>query len=104
MNTVEILTKAKQLIADPLNWTQGDYTEERDDRTCYCALGAIGKVVGCNWWGDVHNGQPAKLLKTVVSGDLKEGETFAPYNDSHTHSEVMEAFDKAIALAQACGE
>ena len=103
MNTVEILTKAKQLIQDPANWTQGDWTEERDDHTCYCALGAIGKVVGCGW-GDVHNGQPAKLLKTVVSGDLRANETFAPYNDSHTHSEVMEAFDKAIALAQASGE
>lgn len=104
MNTVEILTKAKQLIADPLNWTQGTYTEERDGNTCYCALGAIGKVTGSVWFDGVTNYHASKVLRSVVAGELKEGFTFAPYNDSHTHSEVMEAFDKAIALAQASGE
>lgn len=100
MNTVEILIKAKELIQDPANWMQGDYTEERDGHTCYCALGAIGKVIGADWWSAVFNTQASKILQAVVSADIKEGETFAPYNDSHTHSEVMEAFDKAIERAK----
>lgn len=100
MNTVEILIKAKELIQDPANWMQGDYTEERDGHTCYCALGAIGTVIKADNWTEVHDGQPAKLLRQVVGDDIPANHTFAPYNDSHTHSEVMEAFDKAIALAK----
>lgn len=102
MKTVEVLTAAKELIKDPANWFQGDYTKELEDgNTCYCALGAIGKVIGADWWVAVHNNEAHTLLKEVVAVDIKTGETFAPYNDSHTHSEVMEAFDKAIELAKA---
>lgn len=100
MKTSEILVSARALIANPLHWMQGDYIKEAENEpTCYCSLGAIGKVVGCYWYGDVLNGMPAKLLARVVEGEIPTDCTFAPYNDSHTHTEVLAAFDKAIALA-----
>lgn len=99
MKTSEILTKAKQLIATPDTWLQGDYSTERDGVTCYCALGAIGQVMGAAWYGDVHAHKSANLLRDIVKDEVGE-QTFAPYNDSHTHDEVMAVFEKAIYLAR----
>lgn len=107
MKTSEILIKAKELIANPVYWTQGDYSKEVNGVTCFCSLGAIGQVLfkdldsGVTWYGEVTGTQAADLLKAVVGCEIRTGETFAPYNDSHTHDEVMEAFDKAIDLAKA---
>jgi len=100
MKTSEILVNARALIANPLHWMQGDYIKEAENEpTCYCSLGAIGKVVGVDWYGEVNNMMAAKLLARVVEGEIPADHTFAPYNDSHTHTEVLVAFDKAIALA-----
>jgi hypothetical protein len=108
MKTSEILIKAKELIANPVYWTQGDYEKKNVDGTqCYCSLGAIGQVlfkypnIGVTEYGEVSVTQAAELLKAAVGREVHKHETFAPYNDSHTHSEVMEAFDKAIHLAKA---
>lgn len=105
MKVSEVLTEAKALIVDPANWMQGDYTEVREGRTCFCSLGAIATVMmsypesGVTWFGESTATPAARALRSVVGSSVQMHETFAPYNDSHTHSEVMEAFDKAIALA-----
>lgn len=103
MNTYETLVAAKELINDPENWMQGDYT---NGKGCYCALGAIAVSAGLTQFRS--SGHPASLLlREVVESQVKTSETqyetFAAYNDNHTHSEVMEAFDKAIALAKERG-
>lgn len=106
MNTVEVLTKAKEIISDPSNWIKKDYT---NGRGCFCALGAIAQAYkgdnGFVYYGDSSGTPAGQLLKTVVKSELtaqgySESVTFAPYNDTHTHAEVMAAFDKAIYLAQ----
>jgi len=105
MKTSEVLIQAKALIATPEQWTQGDYEKVVNGKPCYCSLGAIGQVSfsnpdsGVTWYGEVGGTQAAKLLRQVVLHDLPPDHTFAPYNDSHTHAEVMEAFNKAIYLA-----
>lgn len=106
MNTVDVLVKAKQLIQDPLNWIQGNYTKMIDGRQCFCSLGAIARAATPDgepvvWFGESVDTQVARLLLQVVGNAVLEGHTFAAYNDNHTHSEVMEAFDKAIELAKA---
>lgn len=102
MKTVDVLMKAKEIIQDPSNWMQGDYSNP--ERTCFCSLGAIAEALGlCDeHHSDQHIDQhPAsKLLHKVVGADLDSVYTFAKYNDSHTHAEVMQAFDKAIELAK----
>ena len=102
MKTSEVLKQAKALIVNPENWMQGDYT---NNEGCFCSLGAIAKVSLVDWM--YAGNQPAtKLLRQVVNTEMKaEGFSpdvnFAQYNDTRTHTEVMEAFDKAITLAQA---
>ena len=106
MKTSEILIMAKERIVNPLHWIQGDYTKEVDGVSCFCSLGAIASVLfqdpdsGVLWYGDAISTTAAKLLRDVVVSELTMDQTFAPYNDNHTHSEVMEAFDKAIHLAK----
>lgn len=97
MKTLDVLVKAKEIIQEPANWIQGDYSN--DERTCFCSLGAIAQVMGVDEMISAY--QPAsKLLLEVVSSEIPAGRNFAAYNDEHTHAEVMEAFDKAIELAK----
>lgn len=99
MKTSEVLTKAKTLIENPENWMQGDYT---DGKGCFCSLGAIAEWEVGFWKGE---SKAASVLLEVVSGSgLLPHDTFAVYNDRSTHAEVMEAFDKAIALSLSRGE
>ena len=96
MNTYETLIAAKELIKDPENWMQGDYT---NGKGCYCALGSLIEVAGVG----SHYEKAQFLLVEVVERELEVGETFSVYNDNHDHRKVMEAFDKAIALAKERG-
>lgn len=97
MKTLDVLIEAKKLIQNPENWIQGDYSNEQ--RTCFCSLGAIAKVESVENW-DSDSRPAALLLRAVVADQLSKSYNFAGYNDTHTHSEVMEAFDKAIELAK----
>lgn len=108
MKTSQILTEAKALIINPENWMQKDYT---DGEGCFCSLGAIASVMGydLNVAGtsfDVE--RKADILKEVVKehNHFKRfpNQNFAGYNDAVTHTEVMDAFDKAIALAISRGD
>lgn len=104
MKTSEVLTKAKALIENPENWIQGDYSSKSG--TCFCSFGAVAKVLNvCNF--SSHVDHHAFALKEVVQDSEKfetPSENFAAYNDRSTHAEVMEAFDKAIALSISRGE
>lgn len=104
MKTSEVLTKAKALIENPENWMQGDYSNKNG--TCFCSLGAIAKVLDvCNF--NDHVDHFTLALEEVVKDSEKfqtPNENFAAYNDRSTHAEVMEAFDKAIALSLSRGE
>lgn len=90
----EILRKAKALIDSPKNWCQRAYKQWREDGSCaYCASGAIMEAGGGG-----RNITAWTYLKRLCDGSP------AGYNDSHTHAEVMQKFDEAIALAEAEGQ
>lgn len=112
---VKILTTAKGIITDPKAWTQYRYRDR--DNTCFCGLGAVAAAILCDAKGieptvsnlvDVLNDYPtvgfvqvtyiAKLLAQAVGYD-PESTGFQDFNDTHTHSEVLAAFDNAILLA-----
>lgn len=95
------LRLAKELINTEDKWFQGDFSgtklnEQGDEVVCYCALGAVELVTR----NQHYNTKEAEYLRIAIFDDLMAQETFAPYNDSHTHAEVMVAFDKAIQLAE----
>ena len=101
LTTLETLVQAKALIADPQHWLKGDYDAlNANGDTCYCSVGAIAKVADFHY-GDAHQCEAVRLLRKVVLDEGVEDRDFACYNDSHTHEEVMNAFDKAIAKAKA---
>ncbi len=103
MKVSEYLKERKQLIVDPKNWTKGELARDVfgrevpvNDRSavCYCAMGALQR--GVVFYDDAFPVffQARKRLESVV-------ENISIYNDTHTHSEVMQKWDEAIVLAEA---
>lgn len=105
MKTIDILRQAKQLISKPENWNQGDWRKERDGQMCYCGMGALVAVVtGDEFDFTTNDINRAERLLSKAAGQLDNVHlshlnTFAAFNDRHTHEEVMQAFDLAIAMA-----
>ena len=107
MQVKQALIKARELIADRNHWTQG--ASARDDRgapvpytdpdaMCWCSMGAIGKVVS-------EAEQTPVGVVIALRGGIKHLKSFtsftsiASFNDNSTHTQVLEAFDKAIENA-----
>jgi len=97
MNAKETLIKAKALIQNPENWTQGcsavdNFGEEvspSSPEACkFCALGALDKM------NDWDAGAFKELAKVARS---KYNTCVSQVNDKLGHSAVMEIFDIAIA-------
>lgn len=101
MTTVEILTKAKELIADKSRWCQGKYWRNADGvGTCYereaasfCADGAVMFVGGD---GDVRGA--IRLLEAASHECYAYGEVYV--NDELGHEAVLSVYDRAIELAR----
>ena len=115
MNSLDILTKARDLIADPDNWTQGE--EARDK---YCFAVSPDSPEACRWCATgallcVANSDPDILATsykralgrlTDCAHELMSGHR-NPYqcpiislNDKDGHEQIMLAFDRAIAKAK----
>lgn len=102
MSPREVLIKARALIERPEAWTKG--AAARDDggvpvsfdserAVCFCGIGATWKVQERKSMAIDESGE--NLLHRVAGG------RFGSWNDApeRTHAEVLEAFDRAIALA-----
>jgi hypothetical protein len=93
----DVLIAARAKIADEKNWTQHHYARNArgfsiaasDKKACqWCAGGALIAV------------HPTGILSDYVAADLLRREmdgAISHFNDTHTHAEVLSAFDKAIA-------
>jgi hypothetical protein len=88
MEPKEILIKARKLIEDPENWIQGRFYHEG----AYCGVGAL-VAAGASTSEQPLESHPAytRLLKVL------NYPSFTVFNDTHTHTEVLEIFDRAIA-------
>lgn len=100
--TATILKAARDLIAKPENWTTGGLARNTDgvfvsvaslDAVCFCALGAIDKVS--------EDMAARSLAYERLRDALGEGRRMvATFNDSSSHSEVLDLFSKAIKAAE----
>lgn len=99
---VKLLQDARNLISKPENWTQADFAKtadgsgvdsNNDKAVCWCSLGAINKVSP-----PIDDNQARKRAKLLLRKAM--GGAIAIFNDSHTHAEVLAAWDKAIELAK----
>lgn len=97
MTPLEVLKKARELIADPTRWAQGDYERPGPCGTRFCMLGAVYNVDG---YTDVGK-EAANLLAKALCTPLRRTEVVT-FNDTagRKHEEVLAAFDKAIKLAE----
>lgn len=103
----DVLKEAKALIIDPENWTQGclyrnaigDQLQNHEvDFACkFCTLGALIKAEGSIF------GKARYFFGTVFDEFAEEPGLISEFNDSHTHEEVMEMWDKVIAAAEKQG-
>ena len=107
MNTLEILKAGRAKITLPENFTTGAYARNsRGNSTCsgdvkaccWCSLGAIAVVVrmSVGWMmQDLFYGKAIFALENSMKGDIPD------FSDSHTHAEVLAAWDAAIAEEEA---
>ena len=102
LTPVEILRAARALIADPARWTQGEDARDAcgspawagrhaSSAVCWSADGALMHVER-----DKNSFWPARDALVAAMGA-----SAVVFNDTHTHAEVLAAFDRAIALAEA---
>lgn len=94
----ELLIAGRAVIANPEHWTQRWFSRAKDGTQvfpdspkahCFCSVGALGKVTP----SIALRGEAHRLLSQVA------GMSIVRFNDEHTHAEVLEVWDRAIALA-----
>ena len=107
MTPAGMLRIAKELISTPETWTKGQLARDVNGNAvssllptavCYCGQGAI-KAVACNFYLAQRPAQ--QFLHQSRPNDYFA--RFSDFNDypKTTHADVMAAFDRAIALAEA---
>jgi hypothetical protein len=98
MNTREVLIAARKKIERPECWTQRAYARDEEYSTvspsdklavCWCSIGALCAVTD-------DNGQFAHARDSLAA--VLDGMSVFCFNDTHTHAEVLAAFDRAIEL------
>lgn len=109
MKTSEILIEAKKKINTPEKWTAGTLARDEagcavafgsESAVCFCSMGAL-EVEFCEkdiprlYWFPCIN---------ALNNSIPVGGGIAIFNDTHTHKEVMEVWDRAIAEAKAEGK
>lgn len=105
MEPVDILKAARELIELPAGWSQGAYARDWTGRAVgllqpqacqFCSVGAVARIAGSDRTFSLSTTGAMSALMDAMSGDIPR------FNDSHTHEEVLAAFDKAIdALSHA---
>jgi hypothetical protein len=100
MKTLEILKSARKKIEKPENWTKHAFARDAEGGVldeiwisfgaCFCASGAIIAA-----GGELHQ-EAYNRVNNHMGLD-----TLSTFNDSHSHAEVLEMFDRAIAELEA---
>lgn len=103
MTVAEQLIAAKNLIQNPKNWIKGNFRVG----DAYCASGALIEVIGMD--NHRYHIETETAAYQTLNDVIPEAQVPAflhkvnAFNDSSTHEEVLEAFDRAIALAVSRG-
>jgi hypothetical protein len=102
MSKLEILRKARNLISDPKVWV--DHSPQPTEVYSHCAVTAVSKYVIESEKEDIDWEVEDDLLRflaeemkiNITNDDRDIGIIIGEWNDSHTHEEVLAAFDKLI--------
>lgn len=102
----EILVKARELIAEPKNWTKGSYARNSEgypvscnseDAFCFCSLGAIQRAAADRSLLETEEARQA-LRRAIMIETRGVGRFIDSWNDAPMcrHADVLAAFDRAI--------
>ncbi len=107
MQTVEILKAGRALIENPAHWAKGRFafdchmeevTPGSPDACSWCSVGALIKLV--NYEDRFESRQHLEQAIRQIHSELPAYQgTLEYFNDTHTHSEVLRVWDKAIENA-----
>jgi hypothetical protein len=95
---VDVLVRARALIADEKYWCRGNYTQLVDDESvfAYCAVGAeMNATRGLMGWPDESPSLVA-LINALPAGYTR----VSVFNDDPktTHADVLSLYDRAIEM------
>ena len=102
MTITENLQAARDLITDPNKWTQFAVARNSGnqitlasspDAVCWCAFGALQYTYS-------RDQEFRDLLNIMTYLDSFMNGSVGIYNDTHTHKEVLAAFDRAIEASK----
>lgn len=91
----EIFTEAFALVRDERTWTTGTQARNRMGRevrprspeaVCWCSVGAINR-----FWNSENTDERYAVIIALES----EVDAIAKFNDTHTHAEVVAAWERA---------
>lgn len=106
MKPSEVLRRARARIEKPENWCQKYYAvneqgmavaPESKEACSWCSEGALLTIAGMSF----NERRRTLLYLDAVTGLSTLGA--GHFNDTHTHAEVLDLFDRAIALAESEG-
>jgi hypothetical protein len=89
---VRLLIEARAKIANEANWLCYCPDVGDDERGLFCAARAV--------WSTEGEASPTAFMAYRALERAMKPLTVPQYNDTHTHAEVLAAFDRAIATAQ----
>lgn len=109
-NVSDILKKARALLSDEKKWTTGFYARDNegnfvyasdDQAVCFCAIGAVKKVMIDEGLGDVCLEGLAVTQLDIVTQKLFQIECVSQLNDfrDYGYNSVLHVFDAAIKEA-----
>lgn len=102
----ENLIAARELISDPDRWCQVEYAKTiagvvtgplDPDAVCFCTIGALVRATRSTVRDveqDCGEGAISKVLEKAC------GSSVIRFNDTHSHAEVLAAFDRAIEAVE----
>lgn len=102
MTPHELLVKGRELISDEKRWTKGAFARDGNGHSlnpwnitavCFCSIGALQRTHSKT--DSTFHGAMAALDKAMS----EDGVIY--FNDTQTHSEVLAAWDRAIAASKA---
>jgi hypothetical protein len=108
MKSSEFLKKAKALIDTPSKWTTGAWAKnaagthvmpENPGSVCFCTTGAMFRIEHDLNLHDVTLNKAVEYVKGAMNT-----RHIPDFNDSHTHAEVMAAWENAISTAESKGD
>jgi hypothetical protein len=106
----QIVTGARQIIADPEHWHQGEHAVTRDGRSVdatdarayrFCAVGAMRRAAHDLGLGHHHLAQPALLAieEFVYMRHPQLDNCLEQINDYSDHATVVQLLDEFLATS-----